>query len=92
LMGKFLPSLIVLVFIALISLLSGYTSATPPELGAATYFGPWHLVSGIFQGDPVFFDTLAHFSVLRLGIWQNPGLAALLGFHTLFVLWMVRNS
>lgn len=91
-MGKFLPSLIVLIFIALISVISGFYSATPPELSSATYFGPWHLLSGTFQGDPVFFDTLSHFSILRLGIWQNPGLAVLIGFHTLFVLLVLRKA
>jgi hypothetical protein len=91
-MGKFLPSLIVLIFIAMISVVSHFYSATPPELGAATYFGPWHLFTGIFQGDPTFFDTVAHFSVQRIGIWQDPGLAVLIGFHTLFALLVLRKA
>lgn len=91
-MGKFLPSLIVLIFIALISVVSNFHSATPAELGAATYFGPWHLLLGTIQGDPVFFDTLAHFSIERVGIWQNSSLAALIGVHTLFVGWMLRRA
>lgn len=91
-MGKFLPSLIVLVFIALISLVSDFHSATPPELGAATFFGPWHLLTGTIHGDPAFFDILAHFSIERIGIWQNSSLAALIGVHTLFVTWMLRKA
>lgn len=91
-MGKVLPSLIVLVFIAMISVVSHFYSATPPELGAATFFGPLHLLTGTFQGDPVFYDTVSHFSVHRIGIWQDPGLAALIGFHTLFILLVLRKA
>jgi hypothetical protein len=91
-MGKFLPSLIVLIFVALISMVSGFYSATPPELKAATYFGPWNLLLSSVKGDPVFFDTMAHFSIHRTGLWENPGLAALIGFNTLFILLMLRKA
>jgi len=91
-MGKILPSLIVLIFVAMISVVSHFYSATPPNLSSATYFGPWHLLLGAFQNDPIFFDTVSHMSVFRIGIWQNPGLAALIGFHTIFVLLVLRKA
>ncbi|HEX5035471.1 MAG TPA: hypothetical protein VFW62_13405, partial [bacterium] len=87
-----LPSLIVLIFIALISMLSHFYSATPPELGAATFFGPWSLLKGTLAGDPAFFDTVRHFSIERVGLWENPGLAAAIGFNILFILLMLRKA
>ncbi len=91
-MGKFLPSLIVLILIALISMISRFYSATPPDLNSATFFGPLHLVQGTLSGDPVFIDTVKYMSLQRVGIWQDPSLAALIAFHSLFVAWVLRKA